>query len=87
MLKIKKSIIYFTGFSIPNESVQSSNLASSHLIPWHLSISSKEGIERIYRQPELSDFLKSFSDYNPHMIDLDSIILDMERMDDIDLKD
>jgi len=85
--KLKGSIIYFTGFSIPNVSAQSSNLASSHLIPWHLSISSKEGIERIYRQPELSDFLYSFPDNNPYMIDLESIILDMEMMDDIDLKD
>jgi hypothetical protein len=76
-------VIYFAGFSVAEEMLQRGILPASKLIPWYLQLSGKNGIGRIYRQPELSQFLQTLPDKNPMMIDLESIISDLDLDTDL----
>lgn len=70
-------IIYLAGFSLIDDSEHAGNLPSSEFIPWYLMVSEENGVRRIYRQPELSEFLRKLPKVNPHIVDLETIISDM----------
>jgi hypothetical protein len=71
-------VVYLAGFNLVTESAQSGHLPSSKLVPWYLLLRDENGVRRIYRQPELSKMLQQLPEYNPHIVDLESIISDME---------
>ena len=71
-------VVYLAGFNLVAESAQSGNLPYSSLIPWYLFLGDKNGVRRIYRQPELSKMLRQLPEDNPRIVDLESIISDME---------
>lgn len=71
-------VVYLAGFNLVAESAQSGSLPYSSLIPWYLFLGDKNGVRRIYRQPELSKMLRQLPEDNPRIVDLESIISDME---------
>ena len=71
-------VIYFAGFSVAEAMLQRGILPASNQIPWYLQISGKNGIGRIYRQPELSQFLQTSPNKKSMMTDLELIISDSD---------
>jgi hypothetical protein len=71
-------VIYLTGLSLPEEWAESESFPSSRFIPWFCLLSRKNKMNRIYRQPELSKLLQKFPDNNPDIVNLESILFDME---------
>ena len=71
-------IIYLAGFNLQEEVEGSVKFPPSKFIPWYLLLSNGQSIKRVYRQPELSKLLQKLADDNPYMVDIESIISDME---------
>jgi hypothetical protein len=81
---INGPIIYLAGFGLLEESAHSRSLPSSKFIPWYLLLGEKNCVWRIYRQPELDTFLRKLPGDNPHIVNLESVISDMEMDPDFD---
>ncbi len=79
-------IIYLAGFNIQEGVEKSANFPPSKFIPWYLLLSNGQSIKRVYRQPELSELLQKLPGSNPYMVDIESIISDMEIDSNSDLK-
>ena len=76
--KVHGLIIYLAGFSLIENAAVSEALPSSKFIPWYLMIVDKNCVKRIYRQPELDQFLHNLSADNPCIVDIESMITEME---------
>lgn len=83
--EIVGSVIYLAGSNLQEEAEQGASLPPSKFIPWHLLLINGQRIKRVYRQPELSKLLQKLPDDNPYMLDLESIISDMEIDSNSDL--
>ncbi len=83
---ITGTIIYLAGFNIQEGVEESVKFPPFKFIPWYLLLSNGQSIKRVYRQPELSKLLQKLSDDNPYMVDIESIISDMEIDSNFDLK-
>lgn len=79
------TVIYLAGFNIQEEVEEGAKFPPSKFIPWYFLISDGKLIKRVYRQPELSELMQKLPDNNPYMVDLESIISDMEIDSDFNL--
>jgi len=76
--KVHGLIIYLAGFSFIDETAVNEALPSSKFISWYLMIVDKNCVKRIYRQPELDQFLYNLSADNPYIVDIETMITEME---------
>ena len=72
-------IIYLTGFSIKSAISHTNDLRESRIIPWYLLIEDKKSLRRVYRQPELENFLQFTAEEAPRIYDLEEHISEMDR--------
>ncbi len=80
----QKKFLYLSGFSYLDIKRESGGLPESKIIPWYFLIVNGKKNKRIYRQPELNDFLESLYEEPPKIDDLEEIIASIDDSHAID---
>ena len=80
----KRKFLYLSGFSYLDIKREPGGLPESKIIPWYFLIVNGKKNKRIYRQPELNDFLESLFEEPPKIDNLDEIITSIDDDNAID---